>query len=229
MLRIECVGPRGRRQAGPAAAMRPAALVRRAALAACLVVGAMLGGGFLWFVQATGRSADALPAHADGIVALTGGANRVETALRLLADGRADRLLVSGIGGGTELVTLGRMARLDAAPLAAHVTLGRYAASTRGNGVETAAWAARYGITSLIVVTAGYHMPRALAELRAALPQARLYPLPVQAPEGSDHAPGWRLEAEEYAKFLFTVSGLSAWLPRREATAAAPAMPGSAG
>ena len=35
---------------------------------------------------------------------------------------------------------------------------------------------------SLIVVTAGYHMPRALAELRRALPDVTLYPVPVQPP-----------------------------------------------
>ena len=74
------------------------------------------------------------PPHTDGIVALTGGAGRVELALHLLADGQADRLLLSGIGGGTDLATLGRLAGIDTAPLADRITLGRYAASTRGNG-----------------------------------------------------------------------------------------------
>jgi uncharacterized SAM-binding protein YcdF (DUF218 family) len=112
---------------------------------------------------------------------------------------------------------------VDTAPLASRITLGRYAASTRGNGVETAAWADRNNIASLIVVTAGFHMPRALAELRADLPGVRLYPLPVLPPPKTDdddspvdRGPGLKLEAEEYAKYLFTVSGLSSLLPRRE-------------
>ncbi len=63
----------------------------------------------------------------------------MELALHLLLTGRGDRLLLSGIGGGSDLVTLGRLAGIDTAPLADRITVGRYAASTRGNGVETAA------------------------------------------------------------------------------------------
>jgi uncharacterized SAM-binding protein YcdF (DUF218 family) len=178
-------------------------------------------GGFLWFMSVTRRTAEPPPAHTDGIVALTGGAGRVELALHLLASGQADRLLLSGIGGGTDLATLGRLAGIDTAQFADRITLGRYAASTRGNGVETAAWAQQNRIASLIVVTAAYHMPRALAELHQALPEVRLFPLPVFPAAGhtgtAEHGPGLRLEAEEYTKYLLTASGLSAWFPQREA------------
>ena len=192
-------------------------------LTALVVAAAVCWGlGFLWFVQIATRRAELPPPHADGIVALTGGAGRVDLALRLLANGQADRLLLSGIGGGTELATLGRRAGIDTGTLAARITLGRCAASTRGNAVETASWAAQNRIRSLIVVTAAWHMPRALAELRQALPQVRLFPLPVQPQAGteSDHGPGVRLEMEEFAKYLLAVSGVSAWLPHREAPAA---------
>ncbi len=202
---------------------------RRPVLLAKLVIAALVAaascwtGGLIWFVQATRRIPEPPPAHTDGIVALTGGAGRVELALHLLATGRADRLLLSGIGGGTELATLGRIAGIDTSPLAARITVGRYAASTRGNAVETASWAEQNQIGSLIVVTAGYHMPRALAELRQALPNVRLYPLPVGS--GGDHAAaersvGFRLQAAEYTKYLLTASGLSAWFPHREPDAA---------
>jgi uncharacterized SAM-binding protein YcdF (DUF218 family) len=170
--------------------------------------------GFIWFVSVTGRTAEP-PPHTDGIVALTGGAGRVELALHLLASGQADRLLLSGIGGGTELTTLGHLAGIDTAHFADRITLGRYAASTRGNGVEAAAWAEQNRIRSLIVVTAAYHMPRALAELRQALPKVHLFPLPVR-PGGAERGPGLRLEAEEFTKYLVTASGLSAWFPHRE-------------
>jgi uncharacterized SAM-binding protein YcdF (DUF218 family) len=195
--------------------------------------------GFIWFVQSTRRPPDP-PPHTDGIVALTGGAGRVELALRLLATDRAGKLLVSGIGGGTELATLGHLAGIDTVPLADRITLGRYAASTRGNGVETAAWAEQNRIESLIVVTAAYHMPRALVELHQALPAVRLFPLPVlplsvpprSVPLGggqADRGPGWRLEAEEYTKYLLVVSGLSGLLPRRETISVPSAPPGAEG
>jgi uncharacterized SAM-binding protein YcdF (DUF218 family) len=194
-------------------------------VAVVVVGGACWAGGLVWFMNATRCSPEPAPPHTDGIVALTGGAGRVELALRLLAGGRADRLLLSGIGGGSDLATLGRLAGIDTAPLADRITVGRYAASTRGNGVETAAWAEQNRIGSLIVVTASYHMPRALAELRQDLPDVRLYPLPVGsgAPVGSSGGVGvaekgisLRLEAAEYTKYLLTASGLAAWLPRRE-------------
>jgi uncharacterized SAM-binding protein YcdF (DUF218 family) len=204
---------------------------RRILTRLALALGVLTAGSFLWFVYMTTAPADPAPAHADGIVALTGGPGRVEAALHLLAEGRADRLLITGIGGGTDLAVLGRMAGMDLAPLAPRITLGRYAASTHGNGVETAAWVKQHAIASLIVVTASYHMPRALLELHAALPGVKLFPLPVQQPERglAGQGPRLRLEAEEYAKYLFTLSGLSSWLPSREASEKLPLRLGTAG
>lgn len=193
-----------------AASVKPSRAPRvMAGLAALAAIGWLAGFG--WFAYMTRRLPDTLPPHTDGIVALTGGAGRVDLALRLLESGRADHLLLSGIGGRTDLATLGRIAGVDTAGLADRVTLGRYAASTRGNGLETAAWAEQNRIRSLIVVTAAYHMPRALVELHLAMPAVTMYPHPV----GSGDV-GMRLEAEEYSKYLLSVSGLSGWLPPRE-------------
>jgi hypothetical protein len=74
--------------------MRRAARILGLAITAGM---ATLAIGFAWFVVQASRPTPP-PPHADGIVALTGGADRVETALRLLAAGDAGKLLVSGIG-----------------------------------------------------------------------------------------------------------------------------------
>jgi uncharacterized SAM-binding protein YcdF (DUF218 family) len=177
--------------------------------------------GFAWFLHAAWATAEP-PAAADGIVALTGGAERVETALKLLAEGHARVLLISGVGGATEFAGLAHRAGVDPT-LRARVTLGRSAASTRGNAAETAEWAHANGLRSLIVVTAGYHMPRALAELSRAMPDVALYPAPVLPP--ALRQPGLtalRLLAGEYSKWLATEAGLSALDPRGE-THATPA------
>ena len=173
--------------------------------------------GFAWFLHLAARPAAHDP-HADGIVALTGGADRVRTALRLLAAGAADRLLVSGIGGGADLADLTRRARLDPRPLAPRITLGRGATSTRGNALEAAAWVRAGHLHSLIVVTGFYHMPRALTEFRRALPGVRLVPVPVRPPglrrwDGLTHWVGLRLMTEEYMKFLAAQVGLTTLWP----------------
>ncbi len=180
---------------------------------------AVLGGaalawlaGFAWFVLRVGQSPVAPPA-ADGIVALTGGAERVRAGLLLLSDRRAEHLLVTGIGGHAGFRDLAREAGLDPGPLANRVTLGSGAASTRGNADEIAAWARANGLHSLIVVTASYHMPRALAEISRALPDVALYPAGVSPPRAGEWFGRARLLAEEYTKYLGAELGLTALAP----------------
>jgi uncharacterized SAM-binding protein YcdF (DUF218 family) len=187
-----------------------------------LLLGAAWSLGFAGFLGAA-RRAEPLPAQADGIVVLTGGADRVAAGLRLLDEGRAPALLISGAGRGAGLVAIAQgqglaQADLDARDLAARIApriaLGYAAQTTFGNAAETASWARRIGARSLIVVTAGYHMPRALLELGRALPGVALHPAPVQSPVLRERAgPGvLRLLAGEFDKWLATRLGLAAAL-----------------
>jgi len=178
--------------------------------------------GFAWFLRVAVETTEP-PPPADGIVVLTGGAERVETALHLLAGGRARLLLVSGVGGAAEFDELARRAGVPAS-LADRVTLGRGAASTRGNAEETADWVQDRKIRSLIVVTAGYHMPRALAELGRTLPGVTLYPVSVLPPalRGERDAATLRLLAGEYTKWLAAEVGLTAIVSRGDERGHAP-------
>ncbi len=181
-----------------------------------LIAVAGLGAGLGLFVRTAWRTPD--PAvHADGIVALTGGADRVETAMRLLAADQARVLLVSGVAPGAALSDLARRSGLDPASVASRVTLGRTARTTLGNAEETADWVQTHAIRSLIVVTAGYHMPRALLELQRAMPEILLHPWPVQ-PDGVTPYSEARLLAEEYVKLLAAWAGLSGLLHQPTAT-----------
>ena len=189
---------------------------RRALLSVLVVLPAFAwASGFAWFVHRTGAET-ALPRHADGIVALTGGSGRVEAALWLLAEGRAPIALLSGVGGGAELRELAARAGLRAEELGDRVTLGRQATSTHGNAEEAAAWARANDVRSLIVVTAGYHMPRALTEMAQAMPEVDLHPVSVTPPgmQGAGamrDAAMMRLMAAEYTKWLASALGLSRW------------------
>jgi len=188
-------------------------IILGATMAACALP---LVAGFVWFVHAAAMPA-AMPEHADGIVVLTGGAERVETALRLLADGKADRMLISGVGGAAEFSELAHRAKVNPA-LGARVTLGRSALSTRGNANETADWAHAQRIGTLIVVTASYHMPRALAELSRTLPEITLYPVPVQSAglREAGRLAYLRLLAGEFGKWVAAEAGLTSLASRHD-------------
>ncbi|MCA3273313.1 MAG: YdcF family protein [Roseomonas sp.] len=171
-------------------------------------------GGFIWFLRAVQEPATHSSA-ADAIVVLTGGAERVETGFRLLDEGLAPRLFVSGVHPDSRLADLARGAGVDPAKLAGRVELGHAAASTRGNAVEIAAWARPRQIATIRLVTAGYHMPRARAELRRAMPGLRVQAHPVTPArlraEGAFWQPrNWGLLFGEYMKFLGAELGLSA-------------------
>ena len=178
------------------------------------VLAVLWGCGFVWFAWQAVQPV-APPGRADGIVVLTGGAARIEAGLNLLAEGRSSVLLVSGVApksiGGPSFADLARHAGLDPAPLEPYVTLGRTATTTLGNAAETKEWVGQNGIHSVILVTAGYHMPRALLELRRALPNVVFFPVPVRPPVlrslGSRAA--LRLLLLEYTKLLAAELGLA--------------------
>ncbi len=188
-----------------------------AGCAALLATGGLWSVGFAVF-EREARHPTEPPGAADGIVVLTGGAERVEAGLRLLADGRAPLLLVSGVGRGTDLAELVRRTPLTPEQVS-HVTLGRVATTTQGNAVETAGWARGHAMRSLIVVTAGYHMPRALLEIGRSLPGVALRPAPVQSPalRGGMGFTAMRVLAGEFDKYLAVRLGFTRLTPRGEA------------
>ncbi len=143
----------------------------------------------------------------DAIVVLTGGSERLEVGLALLERGLAQQLFLSGVGGEVTLDDL-RETALDVPDhLIDRVTLGHAALDTVGNARETADWMKTMGFKSLRLVTAAYHMPRALLELHAAMPEIQIIPNPV-FPKTVKQTEWWKwrgtalLMAEEYTKFL---------------------------
>ncbi|HYA79553.1 MAG TPA: YdcF family protein [Methylocystis sp.] len=163
--------------------------------------------GFFGFAFSLQREERPIEAEAEGVVALTGGSDRVLEAAGLLARGQARRLLITGVNRATRDADLARILPMSKALFDCCVDLGYSAQDTAGNAVETRSWVGAHGIKGpLIVVTSNYHMPRALAELSAALPGMKLYPYSVV----SDHVNVaelsdtrvLRLLAREYLKYL---------------------------
>lgn len=136
-------------------------------------------GGLVWFADSMVDAVDDGATPTDAIVVLTGGSQRVQTGLQLLAAGKAKKLFVSGVYHGTDVATLLHVQRQSPDAVQCCLVLGHTADNTYGNALETAAWMRQEGFHSLRLVTANYHMRRALLEFTRAMPEARIIPHPV--------------------------------------------------
>jgi uncharacterized SAM-binding protein YcdF (DUF218 family) len=86
---------------------------------------------------------------------------------------------VSGVDKSVPLEEVLRVTGMTPEDMACCVTLGYMAEDTGSNASESAAWVRSNRISSVRLVTAGYHMPRSLLEFRAALPDVEIVPHPV--------------------------------------------------
>jgi uncharacterized SAM-binding protein YcdF (DUF218 family) len=181
-------------------------------IAAFLVVALIWLAGLMAFAARVQQSTPAPePAAADGIVALTGANSnqRIAAAVGLLEEARGKRVLVSGVNREASREDIRTVSRAVRRLYDCCVDLGFTAADTVGNARETAEWAKAMRFRSLIVVTADYHLPRAMLELRAVLrePEFHLQPYAVATPALKARA-WWRsprtarLMVVEYCKYL---------------------------
>ena len=107
----------------------------------------------------------------DAIVVLTGGAKRIERGLDLLEQGRAKRMLVSGVARAVRPGELAAQYQGSQRLFACCVDLGRESVDTRSNAEEVSRWLARHRIRSIRLITTDWHMPRARFELSRRLPE----------------------------------------------------------
>ncbi len=163
------------------------------------------GLGFVLFVSNLPATPTARP-KADGIVALTGGDERLDTAVALLENGVGKRLLVSGVSRDISKETVGRLS--DGGPrFRCCADIGYAAEDTHGNAEEAAQWARENHFASLVIVTGRYHMPRTMLEFTTMLPGIALIAYPVEQSR-IDLSGWWRhprtmeLLHREYVKYL---------------------------
>ncbi len=177
-------------------------------LAVILIALMLWAVGLLAFAARVERSTPAAePAPAEAIVALTGkGALRITSSVKLLELGKGKRLLVSGVNPEVTRPELRAVSKATRGLYDCCVDLGFQAADTKGNARETAAWARAHRFKRIIVVTADYHMPRAMLELKGAMPEAEFIAYPVEADIDSSAwwktGPSARRMTLEYCKYL---------------------------
>lgn len=166
-------------------------------------------GGLIHFATVVEKLKDS-GATGDGIVVLTGSAGRIQAGVDLLTSRRGKRMLISGVDRKTSNNALSRENAVDTALLECCIDLDRVAGDTIGNAQETAAWAKHHGFGRLLVVTADFHMPRSIVEMRKTMPEARLTPIPSR-PESRNKASWWqdfgftRNLISEYNKYIISL------------------------
>ncbi len=186
--------------------------LKTALAAAVLLALVALGAGFLSFINTV--AAMPLPQQPmkklDAIVVLTGGSNRIDAGFKLLQEGYGKKLFISGVYHGLDVKQL--LKRWKAAPqksLDCCVALGFQADNTYGNAIETAAWLRKQKFHSIYLVTADYHMKRALLEFHHFVPDVAITPFPI-VPDNFNVRDWWKAPAtcllvrREYLKYVVT-------------------------
>ncbi|WP_297693605.1 YdcF family protein [Phenylobacterium sp.] len=181
-------------------------------VAAFLVLALIWTSGLLAFAARVQQSTPAPePQVADGIVVLTGASSseRIAAGVDLLSNGFGKRVLVSGVNREASREDIRHVSGAVKRLYDCCVDLGFTAATTVGNARETADWVKAMRFKSLIVVTADYHMPRAMLELKAVLGPQHVSLQTVPVATSALNARRWwrsptaaRLMVVEYCKYL---------------------------
>lgn len=177
-------------------------------IAVLAVTGVAWTWGLIWFAGQIPTKVEDDSTPVDAIVVLTGGSERLDEGIDLLAQEKARKLFISGVFPGTEVRQLLRMFQRNPHYLEYRVEVGT-AVNTRENATETAEWMREQGYSSLRLVTGAYHMPRSLLEFRHALPDTAIVPHPVFPEHVKADWWAWPgtagLVFREYNKFLLAM------------------------
>ncbi len=186
------------------------------ALLVLLVVLGLALASFQKFVLTLPNDETTLPAPIDGLVVATGGQLRIQKGVELLAGGKADRMLISGVGKGITKELLKE--NLAISNRQAHffdccVEIEFAATDTNGNAQATFEWMQKHALDDILLVSANYHLPRAELIFKQYLPENSLYFQAVNPPDLKLSAwySNWqttRLLLKEYLKYIYVKSGL---------------------
>ena len=145
-----------------------------------LVAAGLFAGGFAVFAHyVSGLTEPPITGNTDAIIVLTGGQSRLEAGVELLKQGKAKRLLISGVHPSTGRGAIREATGSDSALFACCVDIDRAALDTIGNAQESAKWLREHGYKSAILVTNNYHLPRSMLEMGRLAGDVRLVPYAV--------------------------------------------------
>jgi uncharacterized SAM-binding protein YcdF (DUF218 family) len=160
--------------------------------------------GYAYFLMMTGL---AIPTDreekTDAIVVLTGGNFRTYTGLRLLTDGAAPELFITGVHKAVKEADIRALWKEQTPLPECCVTLGQRAETTLENAAEAKQWIEQKKFKRIRLVTSTYHLQRALLEFQYAMPDIVIIPHPVEEEDYSPHElKFWTITLSEYSKYI---------------------------
>lgn len=167
---------------------------------------------FVSFAAETRRLSGEQCSEADAVVVLTGGRNRAEEGLKLLKNGSARILILSGVNKDADLDSIFLKMLSDAER--ANIILDKESTSTYRNAVEVRGIMTRLRLDSMLLLTSGYHMPRAEYIFRKIMPaEVKILPCTVATPN-FDIERWWAGDSlillfAEFVKYYLFVAGFS--------------------
>ncbi len=173
-------------------------------LIVCLFV--LWSAGFVLFSRTINAYPQDNKTKTDAIIALTGGRNRISAAVKLLNQGLAPRLLISGVQKDIPRKDIEKInaIKLTGKP---EIEIEDKSQNTVENAIEATDWIKKNNICSIRLVTSNYHLPRSIQEFRSLNKNLKIIIHPVYSEKVS--AKWWKnfgsflLVASEYNKFLF--------------------------
>lgn len=161
-------------------------------------------GLYAWKINSYDQQVTTIP---EAIVVLTGGRDRIEEGLDIMAARGCSNFFISGVNKDVSrhdilgrIQKSGNIGQCD-------LELGYTARNTHENAQEVLAWMKKKNFKSMVLVTAHYHMPRSLLEFQAIAPDITINPYPVY-PESAEKSffeelahNSW-LVVKEYHKYL---------------------------
>ena len=161
--------------------------------------------GFCFFAYHINHYKIDTSTHTQAIVVLTGGRNRIGEAVKLLNNGLADKLFISGVEKGVTLNQIARTQHFSVRP-DKKIIIGSASTNTLENARETTDWINQNNISSIRLVTSNYHLPRSLLEFRVKNSHLKIVANPVFSTNIADkwwqNTGTFSLTAAEYTKFL---------------------------
>jgi uncharacterized SAM-binding protein YcdF (DUF218 family) len=178
------------------------ALFAFAILPICLWIG-----GYFFFTETIRKLEEPTKIErTQAIIVLTGGSSRIARGLELLSDKSAKYLFISGVHQGTTLDEIVVSSGFQKPAPDCCIALGHQADNTLENALEASEWVQKNNIKSLRLITANYHIPRALLEFNHVMPEVRIIPHPViPAEPPRDSFKFSKLVFSEYHKLILSL------------------------